>query len=152
MKRRSEGLCGPRAPAPGAKAPGPLWAILQVWQKRLLSPASPGGTESLWVSGPRKSGKNALGKASFSQGILPDFPRMLCIRVGVFDAGPEAITTPCQVYFLSTADVCFLVESSSFHLCGSRGIIPLVRSGLKAQRIPFACLPIVIIYPSYRCC
>jgi hypothetical protein len=57
--------------------------------------------------------------------------------------GPEAITIPSQVYSLSTADVCFLVRPGSIRLCGSRGIIPLVRSGLKAQRIPFVRLPIV---------
>ena len=67
-------------------------------------------------------------------------------------SGPEAITAPSRAYFLSTADVCFLVESSNFRLCGSRGIIPLVRSGLKAQRIPFFGLAIVIFYPLYKCC
>ena len=81
-------------------------------------------------------------KLAFPRAFFPDFQRMLCIRVGVFDAGPEAITAPSQLSFQSTAGVCFLVIPSSILLCGSRGIIPLVRSGLKAQRIPFVRLPI----------
>ena len=57
-------------------------------------------------------------------------------------SGPEAITAPCRVSFQATAGVCFLVLSRYFRLCGSRGIIPLVRSGLKAQRNPFVRLSI----------
>ena len=68
--------------------------------------------------------------------------RMQSIRAGGFAVGPEAITAPCQVSFQSTEGIRFLVESSSFRLCGSRGMIPLVRSGLKAQRNPFVCFPI----------
>ena len=57
-------------------------------------------------------------------------------------SGPDAITAPSRPYFQLTAGVCFLVRLSSIRLCGSRGIIPLVGSGLKAQRNPFICFPI----------
>ena len=57
-------------------------------------------------------------------------------------SGPEVITSPSQLSFQSTACVRFLVLSRYFRLCGSRGIIPLVRSGLKAQRNPFVSLSI----------
>ena len=113
------------------------------WGKQRTSACFAGGTKSLWASGPRKAGEILRGRASFPPQDFPCFHRMLCIRDGDFVAGPEAITAPSQAYFLSTAGVCFFVRPSSIRLCGSRGIIPLVRSGLKAQRIPFVCLPIV---------
>ena len=92
---------------------------------------------------PKKARENPRGRASFPPGIFPCFPRMQGIRVGVFDAGPEAITAPSRVCLQSTAGVCFLVRLTNILLCGSRGIIPLVRSGLKAQRNPFVRLPFV---------
>ena len=81
MKRRGEGLCGPRAPAPGAKAPGPLSAKTQVGKAEYFRQFRWGYGKfvGFW---PKKVWENTLGKASFSQGIFPDFPRMLCIRDG----------------------------------------------------------------------
>ena len=95
-----------------------------------------------------------LGKAEYFRQFRLISPPMKFPPQAVIggSSGPEAITSPSRASFQSTAGVCFLLRSSSIRLCGSRGIIPLVRSGLKVQRNPFACLPIVIICPSYRCC
>ena len=71
MKRRSEGLCGPRAPAPWANGPWTPLGDIAGWGKQCTSASFAGVTESLWASGPRKPGKNALGKARFPQGIFP---------------------------------------------------------------------------------
>ena len=150
---------------------------MQVWKRRLFPPVSLGVTERLWASGPRKPGKNAPGKASYSQGIFPRLspdalhPGWRLLSAGSIVAsphsghcsfrlisppmkfppqaviggssGPEAITAPSQPSFQSTACVRFLARLTSIRLCGSRGIIPLVRSGLKAQRNPFVGFPFV---------
>ena len=46
-----------------------------------------GKFEGFW---PKKARENPRGKFIFPYGLFPGFPRMLCIRVGGFTAGPEA--------------------------------------------------------------
>ena len=93
-------------------------------EEKTASASFAGVTKSLWASGPRKTREILRGRASFPPQDFPCFPRMLCIWEGVFDAGPEAITSPSRVYLLSTAGVCFLAVSSGIRLCGVQGDHP----------------------------
>ncbi len=108
---------------------------------------------------PKESKENPEGESELSPSGFPLLSPDALHPDGDFVAGPEAITLPSRLYFQSTTGVCFLgrlyfqsttgvcflVRPGGIPLCGSRGIIPLVRYGLKAQRFPFVGLAIDIL-------